>query len=358
VTSSRNSSATLIAELQDRLARRVQASLPAEATVALVDFPHHNNIGDTAIWMGELALLQGLGVRLAARADEASYSPRRIRSALGSDGVVLLHGGGNFGDLWPRRQAFREQVVRDFPEHRVVQLPQTVSVSGPRALESMRSLIAAHGGVTLLVRDRRSADVCREQLGVDADVVPDAAFALGTFTRPCAPVVPIICLARSDHEARSARIDSEQAGMVVVDWFDGLGKGTLRPAALVRTRRIAAGLVGSGPITRRLLGRAWETGFDVVAHRRLDRGTRLLSAGEVVVTDRLHGHILSLLLGIPHVAVDTTRGKLGGFIDAFTASSPLVHRAASFADARGAAELILAEMRNEPYAGPGTSPSS
>ncbi|WP_276524270.1 polysaccharide pyruvyl transferase family protein, partial [Enterobacter hormaechei] len=47
------------------------------------------------------------------------------------------------------------------------------------------------------------------------------------------------------------------------------------------------------------------------ARRRVERGLRLLSRGERIVTDRLHGHILSLLLGIPHVVLDNDYGKLG-----------------------------------------------
>jgi exopolysaccharide biosynthesis predicted pyruvyltransferase EpsI len=40
---------------------------------------------------------------------------------------------------------------------------------------------------------------------------------------------------------------------------------------------------------------------------------RLISAGRVVVTDRLHGHILCLLLGLPHVLLDNAYGKISNF---------------------------------------------
>jgi exopolysaccharide biosynthesis predicted pyruvyltransferase EpsI len=347
VTAESHPSASLIEELRRQLSSSVLGALAApDAPIALLDFPHHNNIGDTAIWLGERAVLRNLAVRVASVADESSYCPSRIKAALGSDGTILLHGGGSFGDLWPRRQAFREQVVRDFPGHRIVQLPQTVSVSEPQALAPMRSLLDSHGGVTLLVRDHPSAEACRNQLGVDPEVVPDAAFALGPLARTRNPRIPILCLARTDHEAAST-IDLAAEGIAVVDWFDGLGQPTLQRSLDVRVRRTAAAVVSRRPATRRLLGPVWEAGFDAVASRRLERGLWLLSSGEVVITDRLHGHILSLLLGIPHVVVDTTRGKVGNFIDAFTTSSPLVHRAASFSEAQRAAERIVAGLWTE-----------
>ena len=44
----------------------------------------------------------------------------------------------------------------------------------------------------------------------------------------------------------------------------------------------------------------------------------MLSTGGLVVTDRLHAHILSLLLDIPHVLLDNSYGKVAGFADQWT----------------------------------------
>ena len=52
------------------------------------------------------------------------------------------------------------------------------------------------------------------------------------------------------------------------------------------------------------------------------RGCRLLSRGHQVITDRLHAHILCLLMGIPHVVVDNNYGKLGSFLEAWTKHAP------------------------------------
>jgi exopolysaccharide biosynthesis predicted pyruvyltransferase EpsI len=50
----------------------------------------------------------------------------RIEATLGPDDPILLHGGGNFGDVWPGFQRFREQVIRESPNRRIIQLPQTI----------------------------------------------------------------------------------------------------------------------------------------------------------------------------------------------------------------------------------------
>jgi exopolysaccharide biosynthesis predicted pyruvyltransferase EpsI len=47
---------------------------------------------------------------------------------------------------------------------------------------------------------------------------------------------------------------------------------------------------------------------------------RWLSRGRVVITDRLHGHILCLLLGLPHVLLDNSIGKLSAYFETWTPS--------------------------------------
>src|SRR3546814_10528562 len=55
-----------------------------------------------------------------------------------------------------------------------------------------------------------------------------------------------------------------------------------------------------------------------LAEWRFQRGLAMLAAGELVVTDRLHAHILSPLLDIPPVLLDNSYGKVAGFADQWT----------------------------------------
>jgi len=93
--------------------------------VALLDFPTHANVGDSAIWLGTLAYLRDRGKSICYSCDHDTYSRDTLAERLG-DGIILLSGGGDFGDIWKRPQRLREQVVRDFPHATIVQLPQTI----------------------------------------------------------------------------------------------------------------------------------------------------------------------------------------------------------------------------------------
>jgi len=65
-----------------------------------------------------------------------------------------------------------------------------------------------------------------------------------------------------------------------------------------------------------------------LAHARMMRGVNLLDTGRVVIADRLHVHILSILMEKPHVLIDNRYRKLGTFHEAWTKP----YRGVSFVD--------------------------
>ena len=83
--------------------------------------------------------------------------------------------------------------------------------------------------------------------------------------------------------------------------------------------------------------------YDFLARRRVENGLRLLSQAKVVVTDRLHGHILSLLLGIPHVVLANTNGKVRSLYDTWTRECTFTRWADSLSEALDTARALADE---------------
>lgn len=331
-----------VARLGDRFRAALDPLLAGVGRCALLDFPNHGNVGDSAIWLGERAYLRGRGIDVVYTCDLDTYTPSRLRAALGPDDPILLHGGGNFGDLYPRHQRLREQVAADFPRHRIIQLPQTIRFESEDAVERARGTLGRHGGFTVLVRDEPSRRMASERLGLPAHLSPDAAFALGPLPRD-RPVVDLLWLRRSDGERAggdrpAAGEDDGGPSTEVADWLLPPGGGSAARAGLFAAGRWT--LARCAP-ARELARRAMAHRFDAAADRELARGTALLSRGRVVVTDRLHGHILSLLLGIPHVVLDTRHGKISAFREAWTRDAAGVAAASTPADAGRAARALL-----------------
>jgi pyruvyl transferase EpsO len=321
--------AGLAATIESLLAPLIQADRP----LALLDFPQVPNVGDSMIWLGTIAFLAARGLRPSYTCSFSTYSRPTLERRLGQ-GTILLSGGGNFGDLYPPHQKLREAVIRDFPNHRIVQLPQTIRFETHEALEHARRVINRHRDLTLLVRDAPSLALAEGYFSAPARLCPDMAFALGPLPRPVAPSHPVVWLARTDKEAKATLGCPVPEGVLRTDWpRDG------HTAFYWANRRLSR-LLRRMPAARGLLEGPLGATYAPLARQRVRRGSRLLSAGRVVITNRLHGHILSLLLGIPHAVLDNSYGKVRGVYEAWTRSSPLVHWSTSDADALAHARAL------------------
>jgi pyruvyl transferase EpsO len=292
---------------------RTLRPLVAARRVALLDYPDYANVGDSAIWLGQRAVLAALGARVGYAAAREAFEPERLRARVG-DGPILLSGGGNLGDLWEHHQRFREQVIQRFPENPIVQLPQTICFRERASLARARAVFDAHPRLVLLVRDRRSLELAQREFRATALLCPDAAFCLGPLARPAPATRATLRLLRSDRESALA---AAARPADAVDWTHEA------PTALARLqRRLAAGARRGGAVGA-WRARAAVATYDRVARERLARGLRLLGSARYVVTDRLHAHVLCLLLGIPHQLLPDRYGKLRGWFETWTAGAAL-----------------------------------
>jgi pyruvyl transferase EpsO len=198
----------------------------------------------------------------------------------------------------------------------------------------------AHPNLTLHVRDETSFDVARNAFRAPVVLCPDMAFYLGALPRPRSPERDIFWLRREDREAIGDAEAPSSPGLEVADWLDGRRPLADRARRVLR-RRPVRWLAGSRQ-GRRTIGRLVDASYDWQARRRVRFGCRLLASGCVVITDRLHAHILSLLLDIPHVILDNNYGKLRRFCETWnTLSSPLVRWADAPTEALAAARALL-----------------
>lgn len=287
-----------VAAQQAALATMYRTHVATGTRYALVDFPDHANVGDSAIWLGERMMLQTLTGRGPCYVSTwHDFAAEAFREAC-PDGVLFLHGGGNLGDIWPHHQHFRERILATVRDRPVVQLPQSIHFRDPAGTGRFAALAADHPDFTLYVRDARSLDLARRHVACPSHLAPDSAYALGPQSR-AAPDCDLLLLMRTDDERRDHTRNqampppvSESAN--IVDWLED---GPDLPAGINAPSR------------------------DAQAAARVARGLRLLSRGRVIVTDRLHGHILADLLGIPHVVLDNDYGKIAAYREAWAAPS-------------------------------------
>lgn len=296
-----------ISSMRTRIDELVGGFVGEGEPYALLDWPDYSNVGDSAIWLGTSSALTRASGRPPSLVTRLGRFPDTLDRDL-PEGSIFLTGGGNFGDVWTDCQERRIALLERLPGRTIVQLSQSVFFADPKAADATARAIEAHGRFTLVVRDRRSFDWASARFACPVVLAPDMAFALGPISAPVSPREDVICLARGDRERRpdfDALRDLAPFGPVV-DW-PGEPRHSFDRLLSSMARRLADLSATGMAMVERV--------YHARAESRLRHGLEILARGDCVVTDRLHGHILSVLMGKPHLVYDNSYGKIGDYIE-------------------------------------------
>jgi pyruvyl transferase EpsO len=294
----------IIKRSADAICDRLDPLLGDASELSLLDFPNHPNVGDSAIWAGEIAYLESRGLQPRHVSDKGATDWEAVSRLRGP---ILLHGGGNFGDVWPEHQHFRNEVITRFPGRKIIQLPQTVQFSSPAAAAETRKIVQAHPDFTLFVRDERSQEQTRTLLDMEPILVPDMAFCLGRISKQQAADRDLLLLLRTDKEKRQEISEASALPGRAEDWMTDQ-KGFYKWAKI----RTSLNPNNWHPENYRFKF------LKSLANARLRRGLSMIARYGFIITDRLHCHILCVLQDIPHIVMDNNYGKISNFIKAWT----------------------------------------
>ena len=303
----------------ERQARVLHAAIAAEVKQdnawSLTDFPNYSNIGDSAIWVGFHKLLAERTGRQAshlATNDPGEFRPEIYRAL---QAPVFFVGGGNFGDLYPRHQDYKLAVLKARPGQRVVQLSQSVHFRDAAKIRETAAAIKAHGNFCFFARDKETFAFVSDAFDCEVKLVPDGAFGMGPLARTVQPTIETLQFRRADIEAVGGPVEGS------IDWPVEDYERDIKPIEWPgKVHHLLHGRFSA--IDRR------RATYNRLAEWRLKRGLDILSNAERIVCDRLHVHILSTLLGIPHTFFDNSTGKITAYYETWTHDCPVGRPAA------------------------------
>jgi pyruvyl transferase EpsO len=262
------------------------------------------------------------------------------------EGPILLHGGGNFGDIWPDFQKFRERIIQQYKDRPIVILPQTIYYSSEEALEQSAKVLNEHPDLTIFVRDDRSFKIAQEAF-VKCKVykAPDMAFQMVDVPKKNlnpARSNRTLYLCRNDVEMnynfKPQNIPIENLDVddwISFNWMSKIPKDWIYVPGLVRIVR--EGWQRGLKTPQEWLSRqSWQwlhpdaSVFNQVHRPELHRkswgymhsGIYQLQGYDLVITNRLHVHILCLILNIPHILLPGSYYKIPAFYHTWTSQIP------------------------------------
>ncbi len=296
----------------------------------LVDTPEHANLGDHAIALAEIRLIERLfGADSYFEITSCEYDGCKRLLSLLSPGrqTVLVQGGGFLGSLWPEEELRFQDILRSFRDHRVVVFPQTVSfdVSAAGALEFFdrsRAAYSSHPRLTVCCRERRTLEFLNASLPtVRTLLVPDIVLSLPDRPRAGRRDGVLICL----------RSDRERIFELSEDLFRSAIHEVYPNVAVHSVDTVVDHKVSPKNRAREVRGKL-----------------RQFAEARLVITDRLHGMVFCAITGTPCIVLDNVNGKVRGVYE-WLADVPYIRFARDAEDA-------LRQVR-APFPDPGEFPA-
>lgn len=275
-----------------------------------LDLPYHHNIGDTLIWEGTREFLKTVPYKCLYYASKDSFRYRKLPKNV----IILLHGGGNFGDLYRLHSEFRKKIIKLYPDNKVVILPQTVFYEDMSLLQSDVDFYAAHPNVTICAREQVSFNFLTENFKNQVLLLPDMAFYLDLKKyKVFEDENRVLYLKRTDKELVNANMVKIPANSEQHDWptyenhygeFDMVERFT-------HLLRIIFKICG---LRDRILARLedWKRNW-FYRRKYVQMGVSFLSPYHTIYTTRLHVLILGVLLAKKIYLINNTSGKVVNF---------------------------------------------
>ncbi|GHV18271.1 hypothetical protein FACS18949_11690 [Clostridia bacterium] len=264
--------------------------------VFLVGTPEYGNIGDSAITLGTYAFIRKYLADYGLFEISGSKSDERyniMRTAISAGDLILLQGGGNLGDMYLAEENIRRRVISDFSNNKIIILPQTIhfnDVPGDE-LTISKTIYNAHKDLTIFTRGEFSLNFAKEHFyNVKSFLYVDMAHMLrANYSRERDGL--LLCIRDLDDESGLA-FETYNSVFSAAKAFDSEYKTI-----------------------------SHQNPEDIPVHERgafvMDT-LKLYSESKIVVTDRLHGMIFSIVTQTPCVVICAETQKLREYAEMFS----------------------------------------
>lgn len=302
-----------------------------QPVIFLIGTPEYGNLGDQLIALGEFRWLHDCFPQMRVREFTheklmADKGCRMLLSQIRREDVLFLQGGGNINDKYVHCETIRRTVIQKCKKNKIILFPQSVSYADTDAARQMQKETAriynAHTDLTIITREKTSYLTAQKMFpALRVVLCPDMAAYLFQTLRPSAafPRSGVVLCIRGDEEAYYPREELRRLAGILSSGYEVYQTDTNIHRPIVPQKRQTA------------------------VQAMIDA----LAKGNVVVTDRFHGVIFSVLARTPCVALRSCDHKITDGIKWF-ADVPWVYYADNLQDVPALVERAHAAGAGEP----------
>lgn len=304
---------TKIKDIKDCISKQLVPLINSD--YIFLDLPYYSNIGDTLIWKGTEAFLSTFPYKCLGRASFQTFQFPK----LAKDVVIVMMGGGNWGDLYAPHNQLRREVVIHYPNNRIIILPQTVYYDDARNVVHDANIFRKHKNLIICARDKYSYRFLKAfAFSKNVLLVPDMVFCIDNEvlnSLSCKSTDKDLVFKREDKEKSSLSfLDEYLSGRKydVSDWpfYEGGDPKAEKLYSLMKAGRLFD---------------ADKYALETYLPMRFKEGVEHISKYERVFSNRLHGALLSILLGKEVYIIDNSYGKNSQYYNTWLKDTTNVH---------------------------------
>ena len=255
--------------------------------------PSHGNMGDQAIALATLKYLRDkfreFYIIEIYREDTYKYI-KAIKKIINDDDIIILHGGGNMGNLYPVEERDRRAIISLFPNNKIISMTQTISFTndseGKDELEKTKKIYNAHNNLTLIAREEKSYGIMKKEFNIKNIIInPDIVLYLNNeFEQQNKKRKRIMTCLRSDKESILGESKERFINELNKKYDDVFNYDTVIKKSLRNDER----------------------------KKELDDMFDKFMDSKVVITDRLHGMVFAAITKTPCIVTKSLDHKVTG----------------------------------------------
>lgn len=293
----------------------------------LILTPQHSNLGDHALALSELTILKKQNlyvIEITGKELNIILKYPFLLKRLIKNKPIFFNGGGYIGTLWYEAEVMLRKIVKLFSKNKIIIFPQTVyfedSEYGKNELKNSVNLYGLKNDMTMMAREKTSFEMLKSSFKNEIILMPDMVLFLKPVVLNCARN-GVLTIFRNDIEKTMQENEKEQIVEYLFEKYEKV---------------IMSDMNYKNEI---LLPRDRE--------KALNEKFKQFFSSELVVTDRLHGMIFSVITGTPCIVLNSKSPKVKGVYDWLLKDCPYV----LFMDVfdKQKAEKFIASVRGKTF---------
>lgn len=217
-----------------------------------------------------------------------------LKKEINSGDMIFLSGGGNMGTDYPRFEAIRRKVIRNFPNNKIIIFPSTLdyhnSSYGKKSFTNAIKTYNKNDKVKIFAREEKTYNLLIKYFDKNYIYLsPDIVFFLKDW------VDENICnVIKNKHVGVCIRNDAESI-------LSDTSKERLFKA--IANKNLKMDLIDTMSSPEK---------YDYQYQKIVKAKIQEFSKYSLIITDRLHAVVFACLVGVPCIAFDNSNGKVFG----------------------------------------------